>query len=78
MAYNNKDPVSAQMKYCQNKLFAATIYLRNTNDILMNIKISDLKLHSKSFKINFSDKAQQSTLFQWTKKEQINECIWKE
>jgi len=74
MVYNNKDPMSAQLKYCQNILFAATIYLRNTNDILMNIKISDLQLHSESFKINSSDnKSQQSKLFQWKKrKEEIN------
>ena len=61
------------MKYCQNILFTATIYLRNTNDILMNIKISDLKLHSESFKIHSSDnKAQQSSLFQW--KKGTNKC----
>jgi hypothetical protein len=61
--------MSAQMKYCQNILFAATIYLRNTNDILMNIKISDPQLNSESFKMNSSDNtAQQSRLFQWGKK----------
>jgi len=60
--------MSAKMKYCQNTLFAATIYYGNTNDILMNIKISDLQLHCESFEINFSDnKTQQSRLFQWDK-----------
>jgi len=76
MVYNNKGPMSAQMKYCQNIMFAATIYLKNTNDILMNIKISDLQLHSESFKINSSNnKAQRSRLFQWKKRERRNECL---
>lgn len=66
MVYNNKDQMSAQMKYCQNIMFAATIYLRNTNDILMNIKISDLQLHSESFKMNSSDNtAQRSRVLQY-------------
>jgi len=40
----------------------------------MNIKISDLQLHSESFKINSPDnKTQQSRLFQWEKRnEEMN------